>query len=176
MIFRIETYNAGILTRDELTISEWANKFDRLISLTAFIDDSELLKSLKFEFNLNEKQTVEIESLISTETIKNFRFSCSKYEHFKIEPICLDIKNNKGKLIYWKDWDYIFQEIDNDYFLWCYLGGIADIQREIRLSNEQVEKYHKIGLAQIDLLIDNLKKLNDSTEYKNAIEEKRRIL
>lgn len=176
MIFRIDTYNAGILTRDELTISEWNNKFDKFISLTAFTDDNELLKSLKFEFNLNEKQIDEVESLISTFTIKTFRFSCSKYEHFKIEPVYLDIKNNKGKLIYWKDWDYIFQQIENEYFLWCYLGGIADIQREIKLSVEQVEKYHKIGLAQIDYLIDNVKKLNDSTEYKKAIEENRRIL
>ncbi|MFC7772412.1 hypothetical protein [Flavobacterium sp. GCM10027622] len=176
MIFRIDTYNAGILTRDELTISEWNNKFDRFISLTSFTDDNELLKSLKFEFNLNEKQIDEVESLISTFTIKTFRFSCSKYEHFKIEPVYLDIKNNKGKLIYFKDWDYIFQQIENEYFLWCYLGGIADIQREIKLSVEQVEKYHKIGLAQIDYLIDNVKKLNDSTEYKKAIEENRRIL
>ncbi len=176
MIFRLDTYNARILTREELTISEWTNKFERFIKLTAFIDDNELVKSLKFEFNLNEKQTVEVKSLISTKKIKNFRFSCSKYENFKIEPVYLDIKNNKGKLIYWKDWDYIFQAIDNDYFLWCYLGGIADLQREIKLSKGQVEKYHKIGLAQIDYLIDNLKKLSDSTEYKNAIEENRRIL
>lgn len=176
MIFRIDSHSAGILTRDDKPILDWANKFDRFISLTGFLDNNELVKSLQFEFHLNEKQVIELENLINNEAYKQFRFSCSKFEHFKIEPVYLDLKNVQGKLIYWKDWDYIFQKIDNEYFLWCFLGGIADIQREIKLSNEQVEKYRQIGLAQIDYLIDDLKKLNDSVEYKNAIEENRRIL
>ncbi|WP_348798538.1 hypothetical protein [Flavobacterium adhaerens] len=164
------------MTREELTISQWDSKIDRFTNLTEFIDDNSLIESLKLEFNLNDKQVKEIEGLLNNETFRNFKFSCSKYEHFKIEPIYLDIKNNKGKLIYWKDWDYIFQKIEDEYFLWCYLGGIADIQREIKLSEEHIKMYNKIGLAQIDYLIANLKKLNDSTEYKNAIEENRRII
>jgi hypothetical protein len=176
MIFRIDSYNAGILTRDELPISQWVNKIDRFISLTGFIDDNELIKALTFEYTLNDNQIAKIEDLLNTDTAKYLRFSCSKYGHFQIEPVSLDIKNNRGKLIYWKDWDYIFQEIENEYFLWCFLGGVADVQREIKLSIEHIKRYKEIGLAQIDYLIDNIKKLNDSVEYSNAIEENRRIV
>jgi hypothetical protein len=56
------------------------------------------------------------------------------------------------------------------------LGGIADIQREIKLSNEQVEKYYSIGEAQIDYMIASLKKLNNSDVYEEAIRENRRVL
>ncbi|HIC8755102.1 hypothetical protein [Elizabethkingia anophelis] len=175
MIFRIDSHNASILTREELTISQWIEKFDQFICYSRFINESKLVEALTFEYNLNVKQITMVEELLKNKTIKYFRISSSKYEHFKIDPVYLDIKNNKGKLIYWKDWDYVFQEIENEYFLWCFLGGIADIQREIKLSKEHIRKYHEIGLAQIDYLIDNIKKLNDSVEYKNAIEENRRI-
>ncbi|MBS7256766.1 hypothetical protein [Flavobacterium branchiicola] len=176
MIYRIDSHHTSILTREELTVAQWREKFDRFISFSAFIDDSKLIDSLKFEYNLIDKQITEIEALLKNEKARTLRIHCSKYEHFKIEKIYLDIKNNKGKLIYWKDWDYIFQKIENEYFLWCFLGGIADIQREIKLSDEQIKKYNEIGLAQIDYLIENIKKLNDSIEYTNAINENRRII
>lgn len=176
MIFRIDSHNASILTRVELTISQWAEKFEGFVCFSGFIEDKELVDSLKLEYNLNDGQLAEIVELLKDDKIQNFRINCSKYEHFKIEPLFLDIKNTKGKLIYWKDWDYIFQEIQNDFFLWCFLGGIADMQREIKLSEENIRKYHEIGLASIDYLIDDIKKLNDSIEYKKAIDENRRII
>ncbi|MNK74862.1 hypothetical protein D3C87_943840 [compost metagenome] len=64
---------------------------------------------------------------------------------------------------------------NEEYFLWCFLGGIADVQREIKLSEEDIKRYKEIGLAQIDYLIDNLQKM-DSTEYEKAIAENRKLL
>ncbi|MCZ7080223.1 hypothetical protein, partial [Salmonella enterica] len=89
-------------------------------------------------YNLNQTQIEEIEKCIENKKIKSHRYTSTKYEHFKIEPVYLDIKNLKGKLIYWKDWDYVFEQRDNDYFLWCFLGGFADTQREIKLSEEHI--------------------------------------
>jgi hypothetical protein len=63
---------------------------------------------------------------------------------------------------------------NEEYFLWCFLGGIADVQREIKLSEEHVKRYKEIGLAQIDYLIDDLQKI-DSIEYEKAIVENRKL-
>jgi hypothetical protein len=176
MIYRVDSKSASILTREKMSLAEWENKLEGFISMTEFVDCNELIKSLKADYNLIESQVSEVENLINNLSLKHFRYSCTKYEHFKIEPVYLELTKNKGKLIYWRDWDFIFQKIDNDYFLWCFLGGIADIQREIKLSNEQVEKYYSIGEAQIDYMIASLKKLNNSDVYEEAIRENRRVL
>ncbi|MNJ91807.1 hypothetical protein D3C87_94620 [compost metagenome] len=158
-----------------MPVDQWAGKLDRFSKLTAYIDNTNLISDLEFEYHLSPEQVVEVQKVLKNEQVHYFRISCSKYEHFKIEPVYLSIKNIKGKLIYWKDWDYIFQKIGDDYHLWCYLGGIADIQREIKLSEEQISKYNELGLAQIDYLIADLKRLNDSIEYPLAIGDNRRI-
>lgn len=176
MIFRIEAHRTSLITREEFSATEWAEKFDEFISCTSFINDKELVMELTHEFNLNQTQIEEIEKCLTNETILSHRYSCTKYEHFKIEPVYLNIKKGTGKLIYWRDWDYIFEKRENDYFLWCFLGGFADLQREIKLSEEHVKKYKEIGLAQIDYLIDNLKKLHQSEEYELALTENRRVM
>lgn len=176
MIFKIEAHRTNLITREKFSAIEWAEKLDEFISCIAFISDKELVEELIQEFNLNQAQIEQIEKCLVNETITSHRYSCSKYEHFKIEPVYLNIKKLTGKLIYWKDWDYIFEEKDNDYFLWCFLGGFADVQREIKLSEEHVKKYKEIGLAQIDYLIDNLKKPHNSEEYELALTENRRVM
>ncbi|KIC02311.1 hypothetical protein [Flavobacterium sp. PL02] len=176
MIFIINSKNTNLITREDLSVTEWAEKLDKFIRYTAFIDDNELIKQLTYEYNLNHNQIEEIKKYLENEKIKSHRYSCTKYEHFKIKPVYLEIKKVKGKLIYWKDWDYIFEKRDNDYFLWCFLGGFADAQREIKLSEEHIKKYKEIGLAQIDYLIDNLRKLHNSEEYELAITENRKIM
>lgn len=176
MIFIINSQGTNLITREELSVKEWAEKLDKFIRYTAFIDDNELIKQLTYEYNLNQTQIEEIEKCLENEKVKFHRYTYTKYEHFKIEPVYLEIKKLKGKLIYWKDWDYIFEQKDNDYFLWCFLGGFADAQREIKLSEEHIKKYKEIGLEQIDYLIDNLQKLNNSEEYKLAITENRVVM
>ncbi|MCV9934452.1 med21 domain-containing protein [Flavobacterium sp. LS1R47] len=176
MIFIINAQNTNLITREDLSVIEWAEKLEKFVRYTAFNDDNELIKQLTYEYNLNQSQIEEIKKCLETEKIKYHRYSCTKYEHFKIEPVYLEIKKVTGKLIYWRDWDYIFEKRDNDYFLWCFLGGFADAQREIKLSEEHVKKYQEIGLAQIDYLIDNLKKLHNSEEYELAIIENRKVM
>ncbi|AYN05073.1 hypothetical protein [Flavobacterium sp. 140616W15] len=176
MIFIINSLNTNLITREELSVKGWAEKLDKFVRYTAFIDDNELIKQLTYEYKLNQTQIEEIEKCIENKKIKSHRYTYTKYEHFKIEPAYLEIKKLKGKLIYWKDWDYIFEKRDNDYFLWCFLGGFADVQREIKLSEEHLKKYKEIGLAQIDYLIDNLQKLHNSEEYELAKTENRVVM
>lgn len=176
MIFRVDTQQTSFLTREDLDATQWAEKLDRFLKLTAYAEDNALISALESEYHLNPEQVAGIRNALEKEEINYFGISCSKYEHFKIEPVYLQIKDIQGKLIYWKDWDYVFQQIGNAFHLWCYVGGMADIQREIKLSEEQVRQYWENGLAQIDYLIADLKRLNDSVAYPEAIEENRRIL
>jgi hypothetical protein len=176
MINRIDAYSGSLITREELTVQEWSKKLDRLISVTSFIDDDEFINQFTFEYNLNTDQIENLRNCINSPSTQYHRYSCSKYEHFKVEPVHLNIRSIKGKLIYWKDWDFIFRKFEDDYYLWCFLGGIAYLQREIKLSEDQVGRFNKIGLAEIDYLIDDLKKVNGSLENDKAIKEGRKIL
>ena len=67
-------------------------------------------------------------------------------------------------------------ENQNDYYLYCYLGGIAEMQREIKLSIEECLKYNKEGIPYIYYLIHDLKNLHNCPVYNKAIEENRKII
>lgn len=175
MVFKVESFDTNILTRSELTLSQWVSRLDKFISVTGYQDDMELIKNLSSQYNLNKNKIEEIQKCIDDDTIKCHRFFYIDKE-FKIERILLDVINTTGTLIYWRDWDYNFQKINNEYVLWCFIGGIADMQREIKLSISQVEEYLEVGFKYIDYLVNNLKSFNYSSEYELAKKENRKVL
>lgn len=58
-----------------------------------------------------------------------------------INEIQLDLLKSKGEIIDWKDWSYFFTKVEkNEYHLWAYVGGIADLVREIKLNDNQINQ------------------------------------
>lgn len=176
MIYLIYSHTLSFITRTDLPLNAWNDRLDRLHKVISYVDDKNMLDDLKFDYKLNDSVIKEISEIITRTDFKILRIRNKAFEGFKYEHNFLELKNLKGKLIYFKDWDFVFRKLNDEYYLWCNLGGIADLQREIKLSNEQIKKYNEIGLAQIDFMIDNIKKLNNSIEYENAIKENRRIV
>lgn len=175
MIFLINTKTYSFISKVDLTEYEWNQKIENYTSTEKFSETNELIDKFSTQFDLMQNQIAKLESELNNESIQYIGFKPGKFSEFSSFPIYLNIRNNRGKLIYWKDWDYIFQKIENKYYLWCYLGGIADIQREIELSDEQTQDYHNLGIEYVDSLITDLKKLNDSETYKKAIIENREV-
>lgn len=175
MIYFIESENTILLSRIELSNEIWKQKLDKFIGSKALASAPDLLDYLTQRYEANQKDLKIINDHLQQNTNTFFRL-VQTHDALTISTVFLEMKNNPGKLIYWNDWDFIFQEINGEYFLWCYLGGIADIQREIKLSSEQVELYKEDDLAYINRLITDIKKINNSIEYNKAIQEKRNIL
>ncbi|MCL9809885.1 hypothetical protein [Flavobacterium luminosum] len=175
MILLINAKTYSFISKVELTEFKLNQKIENYVSTDRFSETNELIDKFSTQFNLMQHQIIKLESELNDKNIQYVGFVPGKFSEFSSFPIYLDIKNTRGKLIYWKDWDYIFQKIEDKYYLWCFLGGIADIQREIELSDEQTQNYHNLGIEYIDRLITDLKKLNDSETYKKAIEENREV-
>ncbi|QGK75296.1 hypothetical protein [Flavobacterium sp. SLB02] len=176
MIFILYTGIGSFITRTNFTVTQWNEKLYRFQKVVGFIDDKELLEELKFVYHLDHKDIECINSIIVKDNFKNIRFQNKAFEGFRYAENYFDFTNVKGQILYFEDWDFIFRRFNEEYFLWCFLGGIADIQREIKLSEEHIERYKEIGLAQIDYLIDDLKRLNNSIEYETAILQDRKLL
>jgi len=175
MIFIVYTGTVSFITRTELTLAEWDKRFDKFLRIIGFISDEEFLDELRFSYHLDDKTIEDINEIISKKDFVSIRITNSVFEGFKYSENYLNFMNIEGQILYFEDWNFIFRVFNEEYFLWCFLGGIADAQREIKLSEEDVKIYNEIGLAQIDYLIDNLQKI-DSIEYEKAIVENRKLL
>ncbi|WP_329805173.1 hypothetical protein [Flavobacterium facile] len=86
-----------------------------------------------------------------------------------------NILKEKNELIFWEEWNWTFSKLNNDYFLWIYVGGIADICREIKLSDSQIKKFIENGKDYVKELVNQLAEFN-SEKYNEAINENRKIL
>lgn len=175
MIFIVYTGTVSFITRTELTLAEWDKRFYRFLRVIGFINDEEFLDELQFSYHLDEKTIAAVNEIISKKDFINIRITNKVFEGFKYAENYLDFTDIEGQILYFEDLNFIFRVFNEEYFLCCFLGEMADIQREIKLSEEHIKRYKEIGLAQIDYLIDNLKKMN-SIEYEKAIVENRKLL
>nr|WP_294786949.1 hypothetical protein [uncultured Flavobacterium sp.] len=175
MIFIVNTGTVSFITRIEFTLAEWDKRFDKFLRVVGFISDEEFLDELRFSYHLDDKAIEDISEIISKKNFTSIRIKNNVFKGFEYAENYLDFTAIEGQILYFEDWNFIFRIFNEEYFLWCFLGGIADVQREIKLSEEHVKRYKEIGLAQIDYLIDNLQK-KDSIEYEKAIVENRKLL
>ena len=174
MIFRIESHQTNLITRENLEVSEWAEKLGEFISFTSYINGDDLINHFIFEFHLKAEQIENLKKYINNYNHISLRYYWTS-QHFDAEPIGLSMKSkNVGRLIYWKEWDYIFHQIDDVFFLWVYWGGMTDMWFKIRLSKAQTEKYKSVGFPIIDYLVKDLRS-RPSPEYEKAQKENRTL-
>ncbi len=129
---------------------------------------------IKFELNSEKIETV-TKCLTENSTAKYFRYFGYNSQTFKIEPVYLNLNRFEGRLIYWKDWDYIFYNKEEKFCLWVYIGGMSDMWRKIILNNTHVKKYITNGDSEIDYLVNDLRNWKTSIEYEKAKKENRII-
>jgi hypothetical protein len=177
MFYKIESQCANIITQVNLSLSEWEEKLDRVESVDSFNDREELIKWFKETFNLSE---VELERIVDcikkNSNAKYFRYFGTTTDTFKFEPAHLNIDRIEGRLIYWKDWDCIFYQSGENFYLWCYIGGMSDMWKKIRLSADQIQRYKVNGFSGIDYLVNDIRNWKNSVEYPKAEREGRVIL
>lgn|GEM_PF-3961211 len=125
---------------------------------------------------MNTAQAKEIDLNYKEKNIHYFTLKFFSNGRFRIEKIYLNVEAGKGKLIYWTDWDFTLTQIEEDYHLWVYIGGVADMCREIKLSESEIRSFKKFGRRKIDNLVLDLKKMSGSAVYKKAIKENRKIV
>ncbi len=71
----------------------------------------------------------------------------------RFEKIQRSFEADGDLMIDWEDWHYDFYKKGEDYFLWIYVGGIADKTIEIKLADYQVARYEREGMSYIHELI-----------------------
>lgn len=62
-------------------------------------------------------------------------------------------KADGNLMIDWEDWHYDFSKKGDDYYLWVFIGGIADRSIEIKLKEHQAARYEREGMSYIHELI-----------------------
>lgn len=174
MIFIVYTGTVSFITRTELTLAEWDKRFYRFLRVIGFISDEELLEELRYSYHLDDGTIENINEIISKKSFVSIRIVNKVFEGFQYDENYFDFRDIEGQILYFEDLNFIFRVFNEEYFLCCFLDGMKNIQREIKLSKEHINIYKEIGFAQIDYLIDNLKQSN-SVEYETAIIEGRRL-
>lgn len=176
MIFIIKSLHTNLITKENISYSEWGEKVDNLKSIESFKSQDELINQLKIELNLEEVEVLNIEDCFNKNAnAKFFRYFGFNSDNFKIEPTYLNLNNLNGKLIYWKDWDYLFYQSDTNFILQVYIGGMSDMWRKMKLNKVQIEEYMRKGTSKIDYLINDLRNWQSSLEYDKAVKENRII-
>ncbi|QXP58463.1 hypothetical protein [Olleya sp. HaHaR_3_96] len=169
----IKSHNAYIFAKKSLSATFWNQRLDKIESIHTLDTIEEVILLLTSQYHLNSEQTDNIRTVYKEESIAFYRLFGNTHDNFKIEKIYLNLENTKGQLIYWKDWDFIFQKVKDTYLLWVYIGGHADLQREIKLSTFDIAEFKRIGETHIDYLVDTLKTTKSSSVYEQAKKDNR---
>ena len=77
-------------------------------------------------------------------------FNKNFYIRINQEGLYLGIIQYSNKLIYWKDWDYIFYQSGTDFILQVYIGGMSDMWQKMKLNKAQIDEFKKNGNIKID--------------------------
>jgi hypothetical protein len=168
---------------DEILISKistdwkiWQSKLFYYKSSLSFENSIELIEYLRVEYKLIENELQKIKSSLFEPNSEMFLVNLSGKENNVVEIIkTSNILNEKNELIYWDEWNWSFSKQKDDFFLWVYVGGIADICREIKLSVSQNQNFKENGRAYIVKLASEITEFH-SEKYKEAINENRRII
>ncbi|SFB30925.1 hypothetical protein SAMN05660845_2520 [Flavobacterium swingsii] len=172
-----------VFFNDEMLISKisadwkiWQSKLFYYKSSLSFENTVELIEYLRVEYKLVENELQKIKDSLFEPNSEMFLVNLSGKENNIIEIIkTSNILKEKNELIYWDEWNWSFSKQKDDYFLWVYVGGIADICREIKLSISQNQNFTEKGKPYIVKLASEIAEFN-SEKYKEAINENRRII
>lgn len=164
--------------KDKLYYFKEKHRFENIESLNHF---------LKINHCLNKNSIKMIVQIIRDNDSNTFQLSINNSLMFKINsflkgtvninilPLGFDLLQLEGLLIDWKNWVYFFQKKKENYHLWVYLGGIAELIREIILDKVQIKSWQEKGNRFIEELAFEIQHL-DSMAYTQAVEENRRIV
>ena len=176
MVFIIKSLHTKLITKESISYSDWEEKVENLESIETFKSDDELINQLKIELNLEEVEVLKIKDCFNKNSnAKYFRYFGINKDNFKIEPTYFNFNHFKGKLIYWKDWDYIFYQSGTDFILQVYIGGMSDMWQKMKLNKSQIEEFKRNGNTKIDNLVEDLRNWRSSLEYDKAVKENRII-
>jgi hypothetical protein len=155
----------------------WQEKLLYYKASLTFGDKTELLEYLKLDYKLADKDLIVINDAILDNSTKYFLIDIqeNRENKIKVTKTSLDFLGNKGELIYWKEAYGVLSKVQDDFYLWAYLGRIAEKAREIKLSDKQKNDFFIFGRPFIEKLAEQLQILN-STVYSEAINESRKIM
>jgi hypothetical protein len=164
-----------ILSKTTVDWRIWQDKFYHYMTSLSFSELSVLVDFLEEDFNLSKKNKNEILNYVSNSKREYFELTLNDIK-ITLNEIQLDLLHSKGEIIDWKDWSYFFTKTEkNEYHLWVYVGGIADLVREIKLDDKQINKWKEIGNDYIKEMASELQQKN-SKIYENAINDNRKII
>ncbi|WP_421798266.1 hypothetical protein [Haliscomenobacter sp.] len=155
----------------------WQEKLHFYKASLTFGDKVDFFEYIKLDYNLTDKDIKIIDETLLDKSNKYFfiDFVSDKENKVKVTKSSLDFLGNKGELVYWEDWYWVLTKHKDEFYLWVYLGGIAEIVREIRLSENQKNDFLIFGKPFIEKLAEQLQAFN-STLYAEAITENRKVV
>jgi hypothetical protein len=163
-----------LISKEKADWKIWNNKLYWFMTSLTYENSNTLAEFLRNDFHLTEKsEKYIIDSL--NDNNKTYEIEIDPNKDVKITPIQVDLLNSKGEVIDWQDWSYFFTKVDNKYELWVYVGGVADICREISLSADQIDKWKEKGNPFIKEIAADLQRL-DSKIYADAVNDNRKLL
>jgi hypothetical protein len=172
-----------VITEDKLIISketaQWQSWQDKLFFYKRgmhFNNEAELAEHLQSTYSLSGVDIEKINEALTDKYSQAFELELpTKDEPLQVRGIAIDILGSKRQLIFWEDWFFVLSRIGEELFLWVYVGGMAEVVREIRLNQQQKTLFRKSGKPYVYDLANRLQQ-SQSSVYAEAIEEKRRIL
>lgn len=162
-----------LISKDEADWKAWNDKLYWFMACSDHESAEDLAEFLKDDFKLSDQSEQYIINCLS-DGHHTYEINITD-NNIIIRPLQLDLLRSKGEIIDWADWSYVFSKISDTYTLWVYVGGIADLCREIRLSDEQVATWEQKGNLFIKELAGDLQSLG-SKMYLEATADKRKLL
>lgn len=145
--FLITPY-ATILSKWHCDQDYWSTCVETIVYNEFFFDKESCFKRLL------DLQQLKEEDYDAFNELKDFE---DEPVHYRIRPkgstrfekIQRTFNASKDLMIDWEDWNYDFYRQGEDYYLWVYLGGIADRTKQFKLSEDQVNHYRNTGIEYI---------------------------
>lgn len=150
--FLITPY-ATIISKWHCDYAFWSKR-TKEIELCEFFPDANFCFNRLIELNkLTQSDFDEFMKLDDGEGLKPIHYRLLPEGSKRFEKIQRSFEVDGDLMIDWEDWHYDFYKKGEDYFLWIYLGGIAERTIEIKLADYQVARYEREGMSYIQELI-----------------------
>ncbi len=163
-----------LITKENVDWKSWQDKLYWFLTRLSFDNSNTLADFLRDDFHLEAVSKKYIVDSLSDNN-KTYVIHITEGQDVKITPLQFDLLTVEGEIIDWEDWSYFFTKVSDKYILWVYLGGIADLVREINLSDAQIKTWKEKGNPFIKELATDLQYMK-SKIYAEAIFDNRRIL
>ena len=167
--------NKILVSKETRDWKVWQEKLYYYKSSITFKENVDFIEYIKFDYKLTVKDLKIIEETLLDTLNKYFFIEIISDEENRINVIksSLDFLGNKGELVCWKDWYWVLSKQEEDFYLWVYLGGIAEMARKIKLSKTQKDDFRILGEIFIEKLAEDLQNFN-SLIYSEAIRDNRK--